>query len=65
MAPFGMWDAPDYPRQLIPRIPMATAVADMTKDLKETQVWMTSDSREVKVFIGLLSYLPADMCADT
>lgn len=44
---------------------MATAVADMTKDLKETQVWMTYDSREVKVFIGLLSYLPADMCADT
>lgn len=44
---------------------MASAVADMTKDLKETQVWMTSNSREVRVSIGLFSYLPADMYADT
>lgn len=48
----------------MPWIPLASAVADMTKDLKEAQVWMTSNSREMKVSIGALSCQLADMCAD-
>lgn len=65
LASFNLRYAPACPSQHMPRIPLASAVADLTKDLKEAQVWMTSNSREMKVSIGALSRQLADTCADT